>query len=502
MGAHLSTSNPDNVPDSWSRLLTWIALVCVVLSCAVFLRRAHAAFEAASTAPGVAVTSGFEEESFFAVWRAGHDRPVYADATRLPFASAYFNWLFYSAYALPVRAAMPLTGDAGIPLIGRLVTAVGAIAGGIALLLLAQRVRSGQPAVAAALAAFVFSGPLVGWWAHTLRPDIWALTLEMWALVALLLGYRRRPLGTAMVTALLFYGAWAFKQTYVLGLGAALLFLIYRRQWRPASVLTLASIGLWLATFLLMGTDYRTAFLHVATTNVYYPALGLRNLGDMLVKSAPLWLLLMPLLSRSGNSPCDTSIPLARDTRTLGWLGLLSTLPPSFAASCKLGATSNYYFTSLVMLSLLAIGLVALPGSRRWAMPGLLAAAALQCLVLMGYAGKTDLADQTGRLTAIWRVWQEQPEPRFSSLTSLNLPWLNVGSPSLVIAFNYGLERSAGRSLEHGGLGGLIADGYFRSLLLPSDTGEEYDGASLRRYRRGTTSHGLAVFHREPAPTK
>lgn len=502
MGAPSSISTSGPRQNVWDRLLPWIALACVVLSAAVFLRRGYAALQAASLAPGVAVTSGFEEESLFALWKAVHHQPVYTDAARLPYASAYFNWLFYRAYAPPVRAALQMTGDPGLPAAGRLLTAAGALAGVAILFLLLHRVLAGQPAVAAALAAFVFFGPLVGWWAHTLRPDLWALALETGALAVLLAGYRRRPLGTAALLALLFYGAWSFKQTYVLGLGAALFFLLGRRQWRPAGLLALGSIGLWLATFLLLGPDYRAAFLGTATSNVYYPALGFRNLGDMLVRSAPLWLLAGTLLCRPMRPAEHDRTSLAADARTLGLLGLLVALPLTFAGSCKLGAVSNYYFTAVVMLALLVASLIATTGSRRLVGPGLLLAGALQLLTLLGYAGQTDLSAQTGRLGAIWRVWQGQPEPRFSSLTNLNLPWLNAGSPPLVLAFNYNLERADGRTFESGGLGGLIDAGYFQTLLLPLDTQQKYDGGSLCHYRRGQTIGGLTLFHRDATTTQ
>ena len=355
----------------------------------------------------------------------------------------------------------------------------------------------GHTRVAAALATFVFFGPLVGWWAHTLRPDVWALVLETCALAVLLAGGRRHPLGSTVFAALLFYGAWSCKQTYVLGLGTALLYLAWRRQWRPAGLLAGTSIGLWVTTFLLLGPGYRATFLGTASTNVFYPALGLRNLGEMLTKSAPLWLLLVPLLFRRKAAGAQIAAPLAADARALGTIGLLVTLPLALAASCKLGAGAYYYFTALIMVSLLAASLYATTASRRLCAPGLLAMAALQLLVLLGHAGRTDLTDQTDQLAAIWPVWQKQAEPRFSSLTNLNLPWLNAGSPPLVLAFNYTTDRAAGRNFEHGGLGGLIADGYFETLLLPASTGQEYDGGSLRRYRRGETVRGLTVFRRE-----
>jgi len=477
------------------------ALACIVLSTAVFVRRGQAAVRATQERPGVAITSGCEEESFFALWRAVHGQPVYADVTRLPFASAYFNWLFYAGYAVPVSAAVRLAGDAAIiPLAGRLTTVVGALAGVAALFWLLRRVLGGQNTIAAALATFVFFGPLVGWWAHTLRPDVWALAFETAAVLVLLLSHRSHPLGSVLAAGLLFYAAWSCKQIYFLGLGGAFLFLLWRRQWRPAALLAAVSVGLWLATFVLLGPAYRGAFRGTVTTHVYYLALGLNSLRDMLLKSAPLWFLLAGALwLRSKARSAATASPLAWDAVVLGTLGLLVAAPLAFAASCKMGASTNYYFTTLLMLSLLTAGLIASLACTRLVATGLGLAAGLQALVLSGHAGNIDLAHQTRELAAVWSVWQRQPEPRFASRTNLNLPWLNAESPPLVIAFNYGLDRAAGRAFERDGVGGLFATGYFRTLLLPSGTGTEYDGGSLRLYARGETVADVTFFHRKPA---
>lgn len=498
---------PPSVPlpraaETWHRLAFAAALACLVLSTAVFVRRGHAAVRAAAEAPGVALTSGCEEESFFALWRAVHGQPVYADVTRMPYASAYFNWLFYAGYAVPVGAAVRLGHDASvIPLAGRLTSAAGALAGAALLCWLLRRVLGGQNLIAAALASFVFFGPLVGWWAHTLRPDVWALGLETAAMLLLLLRHRTHPLGSALLAGLLFYGAWSCKQIYFCGLGGAFLFLLWRRQWRPAAVLAGVSVCLWLATFALLGSGYRAAFRGTVTTNVYSLALGLNTLRDMLVKTAPLWLLLSGALClRFRTRPATAASLLARDALLLGTLGLLVAAPLAFAASCKMGASTNYYFTTLLMLSLLTAGLIASLACPRLVAAGLGLAAGLQALVLSGQAGNIDLTRQTRELAAVWSVWQRQPEPRFASRTNLNLPWLNVASPPLVIAFNYGLDRAAGRAFEHDGVGGLIARGYFRTLLLPSGTGTDYDGGSLRLYARGETVADVTVYHRQPDP--
>ena len=154
------------------------------------------------------------------------------------------------------------------------------------------------------------------------------------------------------------------------------------------------------------------------------------------------------------------------------------------------------------MLALLAAGGLALRPAPRLVLAGFALAGGLQLLILFGVVGRINLNEQARELGVIWTAWQREAEPRFAYLNNLNLPWLNPGSPPFVIPFNYGLDRAAGRQFEAGGIGGLITAGYFRTLLLPADTREEYDGGSLRRYKRGEIVNGLIIFRRQVIPTK
>lgn len=496
---HFAISAPNRI---WRQLADWAIAVCILLSVCVFVARGVNAWKAAAIAPGMAVTSGYEEESIFAVWRAVHGQTVYVDPSRLPYASAYFNWLFYASYAAPTRVAVMLSGDAVIPRVGRLLTALGALFGTGILFWFTRKVLPDRTLLAAGLAFLVYFGPLVGWWAHTFRADVWALVLETAALVVLLSTYRKHSMAAALFSCLLFYSAWSFKQSYFLGLGTALLFLAVRRQWRPVVVLTLGSSVLWVTTFLAMGPAYRAAFRAISTNNIFYLALGLSNLRDMLLKCAPFWLLAAALLIKRSPSSATPASSLASDTRLLGLLGLLFATPLAFAASCKLGAASNYYFSTLMLLAFFTAGLAAAYETPKPALIAFTAAVGLQLLVALGRVGQISLIPQASELATTWAVWHKEPEPRFSAINALNQPWLNPGSPPLVLAFNYPRDRQAGVRLEAGGVGGLITAGYFRTLLLPVQTTDEYDGGSLRQYARSVTVNGLTVFRRLDIPEK
>jgi hypothetical protein len=472
------------------------SLACLLVSLVVFGGRAWSATAAANTPPGVIETSGCEEETLHSLWRLQNHQSLYPDPSRLPYVAAYFNWLFYRIYAH--GTAWLTAGPEQLPRASRWLTAGFALAGTALLGLLLTRVAGGQPWLGAGLAALVWLGPVMGWWAHTARPDAAALFFETAGLAALLLGYHRRPLPSIALAALLFYAAWACKQSYLIGLGTAGLFLLWRRQWLAALALGgMMALGCTL-TFAWLGPDYRAAFHETVAANIYRLDLGLAHLADALRKSLPLVLLAGVALVRPRGQPTPAATtPLADDVRLLSHLGLLAALPLVFVASCKQGASSYYY---LPVLTLLALAVASRRTSRGLTALAFALGAAIQLAVLLGFGGQLSLSGRAQRLAETWSVWRHEAEPRYAHTVYLNLPWLNPDSPSLVLAYNYRTDRAAGRPFEAGGIGGLIEQGYFRSLLLPAGTRDTYDGASLRLYQRGDLLHDLVVYRRKPPP--
>ncbi|HTL66487.1 MAG TPA: hypothetical protein VL200_02390 [Lacunisphaera sp.] len=477
-----------------SRVIAWLAAASLALTLAVFVSRGAAAWQAARVAPGIAVTSGFEEESLFALWRAARRQPVYFDPHRIPFASAYFNWLFYTAYARPVRVLADAFGDAVIPVAARAITALGALTGFFVIARLGGRMHPDRRLLVTALAGFGFLGPLVGWWAITARPDVWAMTWEAAGIVALLACSRER-LGVVLSCAF-FYLAWACKQTCVTGLAGALVFLAWRRRWVDAASLAGGSVGIWLMTFLALGPAYRASFQATATQNDFLIAQGLDHLTEVAIKAAPLWLWCAACLLPPAQSTAAPPDDLAAKARSFGQLALPLALVFGFVTSCKIGSAANYYFGAITpaLLLVLGSGPLRLPSGALAA--GLVVATGLQLASLTGKVGQLSLSPEARHLERLWSVWSRQPEPRYAAVNSLNLPWLNPASPPLVLAYHYQRDRRAGSTFEQRGVGGMIESGYFRSLLLPSQTTTTFDNGRLVHYVRDQTVDGMTVFRR------
>ncbi|MES2692478.1 MAG: hypothetical protein V4773_03320 [Verrucomicrobiota bacterium] len=486
------------------RLLLLLVVASFALLAIAATRRYLSIREVAQIAPGTTQSTGCEEESFYAVWRAARGQEVYADTARLPFASAYFNWAFYRSYGAFVRPIIEQHGDAALPFAGRLLTLIGAVAGALVAGLLCAALLREQPGeirwLGIALGAAAFLGPITSWWIVTVRPDIWAYALEACAVALLLWQYRTRPKLSVFLATLLFFASWSFKHNYVAGLGAALVFLLVRKDWLGAALMTIVSIALWGTTIATMGASYWES-IRSSTHADFSLGNGLGIGKQALMKSLPV-LVALPLVLRTLFLRRHTTSPrtLAGDALLLGAIGLALSTLLTFPSTCKIGAASNYYFTVFFIACLAVCAALAL--NRATYTPLLVALGLATVLVapLTGKFGTLSLRPSALDLAERWRAWQQQPEPRYSFDLRLNVPWLVRTSPPIVLAYNYDWDRRHQRTFESGGIGGLIEQGYFASLFLPADTTTHHDGGSLKRYTRVSDISQLTLYRRTDLP--
>lgn len=475
---------------SLNRFCAILALVAAALCSTVAIQRGYHAWQAAHTPPGVVVTSGYEEESLLAIWRVIHNEKLYQDALQIPYASAYFNWLFYLSYGEVTAPFAHEIGDHMITVIGRLFTFSGACLSSLALVYFALQLRSKEARsiqwATGAFSILVFLGPFTGWWIHTVRPDIWALVLESMGLIWFLLNYRINKRSSVLGAGICFYLAWAFKHSFVQGLLAVTVFLIIERQWKWIIRLLLGLALAWLLTIVVGGAEYRGWLIHDVGNSQYSLALGLGNLRSALFKMAPL------LIVASAAIPFGISTPLARDTRRLAIYALPILIAFSFLTSCKMGAADNYYFSASALVALLALTIDFRRATSWFWIPACCLSTAFSVFLL---THPSPLRTKT--LEARWDMWKDATEPRFSEDTKFNLPWLNPMSPPFVLAFHYQSDRQNNKTFERNGIGGLISEGYFSSLLLYNSSNDSYDGASLANYEQISTVEGMTLYQRK-----
>lgn len=481
------------------RLLAVVALLALACSCLVFVCRLAAVQEAADIPPGTVQTSGCEEESFFAVWRKIHGRPVYGDVTDPPYASASFNWLFYATYGTILRPVVEAGGDSHLPLAGHWLTAVFAVLGAVGCTWACVRGQNDATArlAGAAIGSLLFFGPMVGWWGVTLRPDVAALLAELAGVLAFLYWHRAHPKRAVAVAVMAFYLAWAFKPTVLGANFAVAAFLLAHRRWREAAFFGGAMVALWLLTLAIGGPVYRASLLETVTNNTFSVPVGATNLWSVLRALAPLLVGLPWWLETLRRHRPWRQRSLPHDALVLSTLGLLVVTVVFSAAASKTGASKNYFFTAGLLLTVGTV-LGVWPLQRTRLAPALACALTLimQGGLLAGLWGTLSLRANAEQLAARWAVFQRLPEPRFSHDLRLNLPWLNRQSPSLVLAFDYPRNRAEGRRYAGDGLGGMIVRGELATLLLPAEVQGRYDGATLDNYVRGDTVADLAVYRR------
>jgi hypothetical protein len=493
--------------NAFHRLAMLGALACLAL----LTLRIHGTMSLAE--PLQVISSGDEESSLFALWKFLQGEPIYKSRFAEPFSNIGYNWLFYQAYGAAAKAGLQaLSLDAAwIPTLGRCLT----LAGSLVIALVCHRLFArllplpGAGAAALAFGIFLGAGPLIGFWAVTVRPDIWGFALEVSAIAVFLRFYpSRKWLALAGFVALA-YASWSFRQTNVFAIGAVGLFFLLRRQWVMAGALTAAMIGLWALTLAAGSEAYRSAMLFLNYPLVPSVSHGLQILaGNVALKSPPTLFLLAGLALSLAAKPALIRQALGSDAVLLALCGTLASGAISLPTSMHTGASENYFFLFSFYLCLLALALLGElarlnPASLSLALgfggAGWLVLAFSVGLVLAGFQGSLGLRGQHADTKAIMACSERLPRPLFIDSPTHSLPWITPGTTPYVLSYIFKQERQMGRAFEHDGIGGLIAKGKFATLILGKSV-ESFDGAALDGFEKAAIDcAGLYVYVRKSA---
>lgn len=467
-------------------------LVPQLLAVATFLLAAWSLSEAWSSSITRLTNTGCEEEAFFGIWKFMQGQPVYTDSHLLPFSVSYYNWLFYVFYGGVTQAVLSLFhwGSESIPVITRLITltfSLSAIAIVYSLLgrlnnvgLLASRL------VRLALSAVLVINPLTDSWLLTTRPDVPAITLELaglWLALRYFQSARAMHLLGAIVIGFL---AWSFKHNYVHLLGGLFLSFALRRQWREFLTVTFVSAGLVLATLMIGGSGFRHALLS-SQANCHLDFVIASKLFYFACAAAPQVAVFALGLLVVGCWPGRAA--LGTETKVLGFAGLISLLL-GFVAAAKDGAGAHYFipasifavawafsliprekslpktpqpFVSYAVLAVFALGAV----KGLWPHGVDVLRVAARAVAIQAVQAREPQVATVQQITAQLRKNLEQlPGPIFVNERACNLPWVQPKAPHVVYSFTYILDKSAGDRFEAGGIGGLIEQGYFETIVV------------------------------------
>lgn len=489
-----------------------LAMLVAVLAFLLCLVRIYNS--ASFSEPIQLLTSGDEVSSFFGTWNAMHGLDIYLDRFQSPYSLADFNWLFYETSAVWTRfwlKALSLN-EAWIPTLVRFWTIAGCATGGTAAFLLFRDILRKQDAANSALAlgisALLVWGPLYGFWSFTARPDVWAVSLEIIAISAFIALYRSHPVVSVILVSVIAYLGWSFKHTTVFGLGSVGLFLLFRRDFKLLALLTFSSVLFWVITFASMSTIYFETIFTIGHPLAYSLERALRNFTNFALKTTFLWLPLAGFVALVVSRERKI-FDLKDDALLLALCGVGFTLPVEFALSFQTESSENYYFTPAFFMAFLFICLVSrtrfLSARTQTVITGLSSAGliltALAILsVLFGLSGFLKPPGNQQLINAQKICLDSLQRPLYVNDRLMSLPWNTPNNTSYVRSYHYELERSLGRKFENDGIGGMIRDGKFATIAVPSKPApDKVDGATLEGYHLlPEQCAGMSIFVRNP----
>ncbi|MFI4938473.1 MAG: hypothetical protein ACHQJ6_08215 [Candidatus Berkiellales bacterium] len=474
--------------------------------------------------PRHVVTSGFEEESLFAMWKFLNGEPIYQSPHSIPFAASYFNWLFYQIYGSVisfVTTTFHLTND-WIPTIGRGFTLLVVTLGCYVSYRLFTITRRPLPRLfapfALCLSIILWFGPLPGYWVMTVRPDLLGLLFDTSAALWFLAYFPRRPVLAVLLAALGCYLSWSCKQINVAMPIAIGIFLLSQQKWRYFLLFSVVLSSAYALTLLLASDVMRQMLFLKNTAMPLSLEVWLGNFILFLKKTLFVWPLLAVVFIFTKHKVLD---PLIR----LGVCGLVGWGMILLPASSKVGSADNYHFiASLFLLCIIAGGFASLFEARepkivRWRERGMiLSGVCLIALIAAAFANGSIAAlhQQHEDHLSLKNCIAQLPQPVLVLNHYATLPWMNPTiaptiaptiNPTInqsrntfMLAYNYWSDRQAGRIFEQNGVGGLVQQGYFNALILTPEyaTSPVFDGGSLSSYQyRPGLCQGFAIFVKE-----
>lgn len=452
------------------------------------------------------VTSGFEEESLFALWKYFHTLPVYNDPHQLPYSASYFNWLFYSFYGASITAVNQIfhLNESYIPTIGRCLTLVIVSCG---FWLNAKLFSNRFEGVASlpwyyslSLSAILWFGPLVGYWAMTVRPDLLALLFDVCAALFLLKYLSKEVFISAVLAALWCYLSWACKQINIVMPIAIGLFFLIERKWQAFILFSIILVSGYALTLTVANDALLKTLFFVDTAIPLSKLVWIENLIEFMKKTIPVWILIAGLVCLQYR---DKSLAqkIRQDKMVkLSLCGLFAWSITLLPASSKIGSSINYYFIALFFLLMAIAGMLRhVVQQNTKLLTGTIALSGVTLMVSILVAltnGSIENLKQQQKMQVSLKTCMDQAlQPIFVMNHYAALPWMNPSAISFVLAYNYWNDRLSNRPFEHNGIGGLISQGYFNTLILPPLITHTFDGASLNAYEReGQECGGYGVF--------
>ena len=261
--------------------------VLLGLSAVIFFIRADSVIRVGE----LFTSTGTEEAPIYSVWKVVHHYPLYESPLSGYFGLGLYNWLFYVLYGSFIRA-LGCDGSS-LVLAGRLLTVMFALLGCVGYQrVLAYITPQLTPAWTWTLSALLWADAgEAGWWQLSIRPDFAALAVATWALWICLKAYEQKRTTLILLSSLLFYTAWSFKQTTILMFAASCIVLLLWQRWiRGFFALAIPFAGLTALTFMLGGHNYTLNTVYAPSINAFVLSEGVRAIGNAVLASPFIWI--------------------------------------------------------------------------------------------------------------------------------------------------------------------------------------------------------------------
>lgn len=375
---------------------------------------------------------------------------------------ALYNLAFYALYGW---VAAWIESGPRVLFILRLLTLAFGVAAIAALALIARGERqSSRPyswTVASMIAVASMASPFTGWWLLTIRPDIAAFACELAGVALARSALHRHSDGRLIVSGVAFAAAFAFKQNTIGMAAATLLFLAYRRRWRPL----VAIAGIFGATALAIGAlagPYYAAHTLMAPAVTPFSGTGFRYvLGDVLRVGGPAFLALALSTTRGKRRAED--LPL--------WLPVVVTVVLALPQLARYGAGRNYLIAAVALASVIAwTRVLGTSPMACWRRRAVLATLAAQAMLAAAYLppfnqGTLRLPLPGNRPAAYARLAASAERPMLVSDGWAGLPW-NAGHAGVEVLDDtlYPFVRDAGQLTDT--IESRIMRCHYRTLVL------------------------------------
>lgn len=439
-------------------------------------------------------TSGYEEESLLIFWYNIKNLNIYTDHLEFPYRWAIYNWLFYYFYSFGFILAEKIfqIGYEFIPYISRIITFLFSVLSFVFLTLSFFQINKNKSFYwILFLCFFSIYGTSTGWWVMTARPDIAALSFEIIAIYFFLKNKHNLHIKNIFILTIIFYLAWAFKQTSLVVLFSVSLYLLMDKKYKTLLIIISLFIFFILFTIKLNNTHYLQSIYMLNTSSLLYDYNYKRILGIIglfFLKNFFLFSLFFYILFKKKYK--YSSFYFDTTNRFL-FFGLVGSLLYFFSVLTNKGTSDNHTFILIIFIALFVFNNLSLINDLQKNLSVTLTSFVqiiIFLLVIFGIRGNLAPSEIKGINEYKKCTKNIIKSPAYIFHSYLALPWITEYENPTVINFNYQFEEKSNR-LKLGGHKNLINKNFYKTLVV-----SKYEKINNKNYYLIKSCNSISIY--------